>query len=163
MFFTDVRVPVHNLVGIEGNAFKQTMRQLEHERGGIDRLVSNQAIYQMAVEHADRSDPLIRRNCRPRVCVQDRSNSCDPRGPSTAPSGFSAATKCFCTEHGGGLRSLLLEFLAPRRCGTKRRKQLHMRPGTLWVAPNVMRNILGERVLGLPPNLVKGSFLSLPF
>jgi alkylation response protein AidB-like acyl-CoA dehydrogenase len=40
VFFTDVRVPVENLVGTEGAAFKQTMRQLEHERGGIDRLVS---------------------------------------------------------------------------------------------------------------------------
>ena len=34
VFFTDVRVPAANLVGVEGNAFKQTMRQLEHERGG---------------------------------------------------------------------------------------------------------------------------------
>ncbi len=40
VFFTDVRVPAANLVGQEGGAFKQTMRQLEHERGGIDRLVS---------------------------------------------------------------------------------------------------------------------------
>ena len=46
VFFTDVRVPGVNLVGVEGNAFKQTMRQLEHERGGIDRLVSNHALYQ---------------------------------------------------------------------------------------------------------------------
>jgi alkylation response protein AidB-like acyl-CoA dehydrogenase len=53
VFFTDVRVPVENLVGVEGAAFKQTMRQLEHERGGIDRLVSNHALYRMAVERAD--------------------------------------------------------------------------------------------------------------
>ena len=32
VFFDDVRVPVANLVGTEGAAFKQTMRQLEHER-----------------------------------------------------------------------------------------------------------------------------------
>ena len=37
--------------------FKQTMRQLEHERGGIDRLVSNRALYVTALERADRSDP----------------------------------------------------------------------------------------------------------
>ncbi|HAP76679.1 MAG TPA: acyl-CoA dehydrogenase, partial [Acidimicrobiaceae bacterium] len=43
-----VRVPVENLVGTEGAAFKQTMSQLEHERGGIDRLVSNYALYKMA-------------------------------------------------------------------------------------------------------------------
>ena len=45
VFFAGVRVPATNLVGIEGKAFKQTMRQLEHERGGIDRLVSNHALY----------------------------------------------------------------------------------------------------------------------
>ena len=56
VFYTDVRVPLHNLVGVEGAAFKQTMKQLEHERGGVDRLVSNFALYQMALEHADRSD-----------------------------------------------------------------------------------------------------------
>ncbi len=36
VFFDGVRVPRDNLVGAEGGAFKQTMRQLEHERGGID-------------------------------------------------------------------------------------------------------------------------------
>src|SRR5690606_31604178 len=35
VFFDDVRVPAANLVGVEGEAFKQTMRQLEHERGGV--------------------------------------------------------------------------------------------------------------------------------
>src|SRR6188472_3365022 len=60
VFFTDVRVPGVNLVGVEGNAFKQTMRQLEHERGGIDRLVSNHALFRMARDRADRSDPLVR-------------------------------------------------------------------------------------------------------
>ncbi|GIR35343.1 MAG: hypothetical protein CM15mP49_07280 [Actinomycetota bacterium] len=44
MYFNDVEVPVENLVGQEGAAFKQTMKQLEHERGGIDRLVSNKAL-----------------------------------------------------------------------------------------------------------------------
>ena len=53
VFLTDVRVPLPNLVGVEGNAFKQTMRQLEHERGGIDRLVSNRALFELACERAD--------------------------------------------------------------------------------------------------------------
>ena len=60
VFFTDVRVPAVNLVGTEGGAFKQTMRQLEHERGGIDRLVSNQALFRLACERADTTDPLVR-------------------------------------------------------------------------------------------------------
>src|SRR5687767_1553884 len=36
-----VRVPAENLVGTPNGSWGQTMRQLEHERGGIDRLVSN--------------------------------------------------------------------------------------------------------------------------
>jgi alkylation response protein AidB-like acyl-CoA dehydrogenase len=65
VWFTDVRVPVANLVGVEGNAFKQTMAQLEHERGGIDRLVSNQALYVLALERADRTDPVSVRRSQP--------------------------------------------------------------------------------------------------
>ena len=57
VFFTDVRVPGVNLVGVEGNAFKQTMRQLEHERGGIDRLVSNHALFELACERVDTHRP----------------------------------------------------------------------------------------------------------
>ena len=46
--------PAENIVGVEGNAFAQTMRQLEHERGGVDRLVSNRALYEMAVARANK-------------------------------------------------------------------------------------------------------------
>ncbi|MCB1027665.1 MAG: acyl-CoA dehydrogenase family protein, partial [Microthrixaceae bacterium] len=49
VFLTDVRVPIDHLVGVEGQAFTQTMSQLEHERGGIDRLVSNRALYERAL------------------------------------------------------------------------------------------------------------------
>jgi alkylation response protein AidB-like acyl-CoA dehydrogenase len=62
VFFTDVEVPVTNLVGVEGDAFKQTMRQLEHERGGIDRLVSNRVLFDLAVERTDTTDPLVRQD-----------------------------------------------------------------------------------------------------
>ena len=100
VFFTDVRVPGANLVGVEGNAFKQTMRQLEHERGGIDRLVSNHALYRLAVERADTADPLVRQEIAAietgyrigRILVIREVLR-------QAPAGFSAATKCFCTEH----------------------------------------------------------------
>ncbi len=60
VLFTDVVVPAENLVGIEGGAFKQAMRQLDHERGGIDRLVSNHALYRAALALADLHDAVIR-------------------------------------------------------------------------------------------------------
>jgi alkylation response protein AidB-like acyl-CoA dehydrogenase len=69
-----------------------------------------------------------------------------------APAGFSAATKCFCTEHQQKVDNFVFRALGAE--------------GTLWddmiqgmtYSPgytimggtsNVMRNILGERVLGL--------------
>ena len=101
VFYTDVRVPVANLVGVEGAAFKQTMRQLEHERGGIDRLVSNYALYLTALERADRSDPdRAPGDRRAGDRLPHRAAAGDPRGAAARrPTGFSAATKCFCTEH----------------------------------------------------------------
>ena len=100
VFFTDVRVPVHNLVGVEGAAFKQTMSQLEHERGGIDRLVSNHALYQIALERADRSDPLVRQEIAALEIGYRIGRLLVIREVlRQAPAGFSAATKCFCTEH----------------------------------------------------------------
>ena len=81
VFFTDVRVPGVNLVGVEGNAFKQTMRQLEHERGGIDRLVSNHALYELAKERVDTSDPLVRQEiARLETEVPHRAHPRHPRG-----------------------------------------------------------------------------------
>ena len=79
VFFTDVRVPVANLVGVEGAAFKQTMAQLEHERGGIDRLVSNRALYEMAAARADRSDPIVRQTmAKPRDRATGSAASSSP-------------------------------------------------------------------------------------
>jgi alkylation response protein AidB-like acyl-CoA dehydrogenase len=130
------------------------MRQLEHERGGIDRLVSNRALFEIARARADTSDPLVRQEIAAietgyrigRILVVREVLR-------QAPAGFSAATKCFCTEHEVRVAEFVFRVLGP--------------DGTLWndvthglvYAPgytimggtsNVMRNILGERVLGLP-------------
>ena len=56
VFFEDVRVPVENLVGELNGSFKQVMRQMEHERGGIDRLVENRALYLDTLERVDAGD-----------------------------------------------------------------------------------------------------------
>ena len=60
VFFDNVEVPAEHLVGELNNSFSQTMRQLEHERGGIDRLASNQRLYLDTKPSADTSDPRIR-------------------------------------------------------------------------------------------------------
>jgi alkylation response protein AidB-like acyl-CoA dehydrogenase len=154
VFFTGVRVPAANLVGTEGAAFKQTMRQLEHERGGIDRLVSNRALYLTALERADLGDPLIRQAVAAietgyrigRILVIREVLR-------QAPAGFSAATKCFCTEHEWRVAQLVARVLGPDALlwdpmvqGLTYAPAYTIMGGT----SNVMRNILGERVLGLP-------------
>jgi alkylation response protein AidB-like acyl-CoA dehydrogenase len=154
VFYTDVRVPKGNLVGREGGAFAQTMRQLEHERGGIDRLVSNKALYDMAVLRADRNDPRIRQEMASIEIGYRLGRILVIREVlKQAPAGFSAATKCFCTE----LEWRIAQFVS----------RVFGMSATLWddvtqglaYAPgytimggtsNVMRNILAERVLGLP-------------
>ena len=53
-------MPAANLVGELNGSFRQVMRQMEHERGGIDRLVSNRRLYEDVRPLADTADPLVR-------------------------------------------------------------------------------------------------------
>ena len=154
VWFTDVRVPVANLVGIEGNAFKQTMRQLEHERGGIDRLVSNRALYDLAVKRADRTDPRVRDEMAAIETGYRLGRILVTREVlGQAPAGFSAATKCFCTEHEVRVAEFVSRVLGPEATlWDDVTHGLTYAPGytIMGGTSNIMRNILGERVLGLP-------------
>lgn len=154
VYFDDVRVPAENLVGVEGNAFKQTMAQLEHERGGIDRLVSNRALYEIAAARADRSDPRVRQEMARLETGYRLGRILVTREVlQQAPRGFSAATKCFCTEH----EQRVADFVA-RTLGAEAMlwddvgKGLSYGPAytIMGGTSDIMRNILGERVLGLP-------------
>ncbi len=154
IYFTDVKVPIENLVGVEGDAFKQTMRQLEHERGGIDRLVSNRSLFEMAVERADTTDPLVRQEIAALETGYRIGRLLVYREVlRQAPAGFSAATKCFCTEHEIRVADFAARVLGPY--GQLFDEYTHgilYAPGytIMGGTSNIMRNILGERVLGLP-------------
>ena len=158
VFLEDVHVPRANLVGVEGNAFRQTMRQLEHERGGIDRLVSNQALYQFALDRARADgrldDPLVRQEVAALEIGYRVGRMLVIREVMRqAPAGFSAATKCFCTEH----EWRVSEFVA-RTLGAEATLWNDITQGVIYApgytimggTSNVMRNIIGERLLGLP-------------
>ncbi len=96
-----VRVPGENLVGARNGSFGQLMAQMEHERGGIDRLVSNRMLYLDVLGSGlvDRGDPVVRQEIAAlesgyrvgRLLVLRETLG-------QAPGGFSAATKVFCTE-----------------------------------------------------------------
>jgi len=154
VFFTDVEVPVENLVGVEGAAFKQTMVQLAHERGGIDRLVSNRPLYDLALERADRSDLRVRQEIAAIETGYHLGRLMVYRGAlGQGPADFSAGTKMFCTEHEQRVARFAAEVLGPAAIVRD------AVPNAICYSPaytiqggmsDIMRNILGERLLKLP-------------
>jgi alkylation response protein AidB-like acyl-CoA dehydrogenase len=154
VWYDDVRVPATNLVGAEGGAFRQTMRQLEHERGGIDRLVSNHALYLRVREVVDGSDPLVRQEIAQLETMYSIGRLLVAREAlGQAPAGFSAATKCACTEHEQAVASFVARAFGPAALmwddvgrGVCYAPAYTIMGGT----SDVMRNIVAERVLGLP-------------
>ncbi len=152
--FDDVAVPGDLLVGAPNGSFKQLMRQMEHERGGIDRLVSNRALYIEARAHADHDDPLVRQEIAALESTYHIGRLLVLREMlGQAPKGFSAATKTICTEH---------EQRVARFCGrvagtqamlwNRVSRSICYAPGYTLMGgtTQILRNILGERVLGLP-------------
>jgi len=149
-----VRVPASRLVGALNGSFRQVMRQLEHERGGIDRLASNIALFHDSVQHADVADPLVRQEIAALESGYRVGRLLVLRGVlGQAPTSFSAATKTFCTEleqrvarfasSVAGADTLLWNRIARGACYAP---AYTIMGGTT----QVLRNIIGERILGLP-------------
>jgi alkylation response protein AidB-like acyl-CoA dehydrogenase len=98
--FDEVRVPAEHLVGTPNGSFRQIMRQMEHERGGIDRLVSNHRLYRDCLPLADTADPRVRQEIAALESGYRLGRLLVLREVlGQAPASFSAATKTFCTEH----------------------------------------------------------------
>ncbi|HKY16479.1 MAG TPA: acyl-CoA dehydrogenase family protein [Microthrixaceae bacterium] len=149
-----VEVPGDRLVGAENGAFKQIMRQMEHERGGIDRLVSNRRTYLDALELADLDDPIVRQWVARLDGGYRIGRSMVLREVmGQAPPGFSAVTKTWCTEfeqdvaafcgHVAGADAMVWGRVARNLCYA---------PGytIMGGTTQILRNIIGERLLGLP-------------
>lgn len=157
VFFSDVRVPAANLVGAEGDAFRQTMVQLAHERGGIDRLVSNRPLYDLALERADRSDRRVRQEIAAIETGYRLGRLMVYRGAlGQGGADFSAGTKAFCTEHQQRVAQFAAAVLGPAAvagdlAGDAAAAVCYAPAYTIQGGTSaIMRNILGERVLGLP-------------
>lgn len=161
--FDEVRVPADSLVGAVNGSFRQVMRQLEHERGGIDRLVSNYALYRdvmRAPGAVNRADPTVRQELARiesayvigRLLVLRETMG-------QAPTGFSAATKTFGTEFEQRVANFCATQLgahallwADGTLGARAARAVAYAPAytIMGGTSNVLRNIIGERVLGLP-------------
>ncbi len=161
--FDAVRVPADNVVGELNGSFRQLMRQMEHERGGIDRLVSNRALYRdvLASGRVDGTDPLVRQEVAGletgyrigRLLVLRETLH-------QAPRSFSAATKTFCTEFEQRVAAFCARVAGPdallwgaeHGLGARIARNLCYAPAytIMGGTTQILRNILGERVLGLP-------------
>jgi alkylation response protein AidB-like acyl-CoA dehydrogenase len=152
--FEDVVVPGELLAGTLNGSFKQIMRQMEHERGGIDRLVSNRALYEEARAHADRDDPLVRQEIAHLESLYRIGRLLVLREMlGQAPKGFSAATKTICTEHEQRVANFCGRVAGPQAMLWNRvSRNICYAPGYTLMGgtTQILRNILGERVLGLP-------------
>lgn len=154
VFFTDVRVPAENIIGVEGDAFRQTMTQLGNERGGIDRLVSNRPLYDLALGEADCDDPLVRQEIASIEMGYRVGRLLVYQGAlGQGMKDFSAATKAYCTEHEQRVARFAARVLGPTGLvGEELPNAIAYEPAyTIQGGTStIMRNILGERVLGLP-------------
>jgi alkylation response protein AidB-like acyl-CoA dehydrogenase len=154
VYFNDVVVSGANLVGAPNGSFKQVMRQMEHERGGIDRLVSNHRLYLDLRPQADMTDPLVRQEL---AAIESRYRIGRllvlREVLGQAPPGFSAATKTFCTEFEQRVAAFCVTVAGPDALLWNRvSRNICYAPAytIMGGTTSILRNIIGERMLGLP-------------
>lgn len=154
VIYDEVRVPADHLVGAVNGSFRQLMRQMEHERGGIDRLVSNRALYEDAKRRADCRDPLVRQEIAAIETGYHIGRLLVLREVlGQAPKGFSAATKTFCTEFEQRVAAFCARVAGPEATLWNRYgRNLCYSPAytIMGGTTQILRNVLGERLLGLP-------------
>ena len=159
LFFDNVRVPKSHLVGTLHGSFRQVMRQMEFERGGIDRLLSNYALFVDVLPLADTTDRTVRAEIAKLHSGYTIGRHLVLREVlGQAPRNFSALTKTFCTELEQQVsdfcgRVLGMEAVAPTTTlGRRAATNLVYAPAYTLMGgtTQILRNILAERLLGLP-------------
>ena len=152
--FDHVRVPGENLVGVENDSFRQVMRQMEHERGGIDRLVSNKALYESVRPLADTASALVRQDIARIESMYRIGRLLVLREVlGQAPAGFSAATKTICTEFEQQVAGFCAGVLGAEALLWNRvsRNACYAPAYTIMGGTTeILRNIIGDRILALP-------------
>jgi alkylation response protein AidB-like acyl-CoA dehydrogenase len=171
VFFDDVKVPTHFLIGEMNRGWYQIMHQLDYERSGIERLFSNfplwRDVVRVARETGQSRDPNLRQRIA-EVEIKLRAG----RGmiyrvaamltEGRIPNFEAAAAKTFCTTLEQRIAQLASEILgigsqllgsSPRAPlgGRAARNFLYAPAYTIQGGTNeILRNVIANRGLGLP-------------
>jgi alkylation response protein AidB-like acyl-CoA dehydrogenase len=171
VFFDEVRVPARFLIGELNRGWYQIMEQLDYERSGIERLISNfplwRDVLRVARETGRSRDPRLRQEIAEieialRAGRQMVYRVAAMLTEGRTPNFETAVTKTFCTEVEQRIASLASEILGPRSQllagspqalleGRAARNYLYAPAYTIQGGTSeILRNIIANRGLGLP-------------
>ena len=172
VFFEQVRIPKTALVGEKDRGWYQIVSQLDYERSGIERLMSNYLLLQALSDYAKDSGLNHRETIRQRLAQLYIEFHLGKflvykvawwLSQDIIPNAASAAAKAFCTEYEQRLAQTATEILgsysqllpgSPRaRLGGRiARACLYAPAYTIQGGTStILRNIIATRGLGLPP------------
>jgi len=166
-FFNDVKVPVENRLGAEGEGWQVVMGALANERSGISESTSKERELEALKELARRSrsdgrpvldDPSVRRQI---AVFETKISAMRLNGlryltrqlNGEHPSSETSVNKAISNQLALEMSDLAMKFLGSegQLAGAEQLRSLAMH-GTVigGGAPNIQRNIIAERILGLP-------------
>jgi len=171
VFFDEVRVPRSGMIGELNRGFYQIMEQLDYERSGIERLISNFPLWRdakaLASERGLSADPVLRQEIADiEICLRAGRQMiyrvAAILSEGRIPNRETAVAKTFCTSLEQRIADLVARMLGPAGQlaygepaapfgGRAARALLYAPAYTMQGGTNnILRNIIAQRGLGLP-------------
>jgi alkylation response protein AidB-like acyl-CoA dehydrogenase len=161
IFLSDVQVPRENLLGEIGDGWQVAMTTLLHERGTLGFALSGVLESQVKkltelAKSKNGHDAIIRDRIAQEWIVQQALKMTNYRSLTTLmqtgiPGPEGSAVKLAWSEANQRLTKLAMEILEGEDDGYWRHQQLRSRGNTIEAGTSeILRNIIAERVLGLP-------------
>jgi alkylation response protein AidB-like acyl-CoA dehydrogenase len=161
IFFTEVEVPLENVLGEIGGGWQVAMTTLLHERGTLGFALTGTLELQFTkllalAEARGADDPIIRDRVAQEWIELNALKYTNYRSLTTLmqtgiPGPEGSVSKLHWSEQAQRLTKLAMEILGGEDDGYWRHQQLRSRGNTIEAGTSeILRNIIAERVLGLP-------------